>query len=137
MHRILRTGGVFAPYEYWSLIAPSWELVTAWLDVRAAVGRLRRKLGLDEGKQRWTVTLERLASSGRFRFTSETSVHSVEHGNAQRLIDFVLSEGSVATLLERVSEEAIGLDRLRAIAAESGDETAPWYIGYRVWLGIT
>jgi hypothetical protein len=46
-------------------------------------------------------------------------------------------EGSVSTLLEQVTEEAIGLDRLRALAARTlGDEPSAWHIGYAVWLGI-
>ena len=43
----------------------------------------------------------------------------------------------MTTLLERVSEEAIGLDRLRTVAARAhGNDEAPWYIGYGVWLGL-
>ena len=135
--RILRPGGVFAAYECRSLVTKSWEAVAAWLDVREAVGRLRRELGLDEDKRRWPVSLERFEASRRFRFTSETSVHGVESGNADRLIGFLLSEGSLSTLLERVTEEAIGLDQLRLLAASTlGDEPAPWHVGYVVWLGV-
>jgi hypothetical protein len=37
-------------------------------------------------------------------------------------------------LLEQgVSEEEIGLDRLRAVAAELR-EPVSWWVGYRVWL---
>ena len=107
------------------------------IEVRDAVGRLREELGLNRDKRRWPVSRERLEASGQFRFTSETSVHSVETGDAKRLIGFLLSEGSVTTLLERVPEEAIGLDRLRILAATMlGDEPAPWHIGYSVWLAV-
>jgi SAM-dependent methyltransferase len=136
--RLLRPAGVFAAYEYRSVVTQSWEAVAASLDVRRTARRLRRELGLDEGKARWPVSLERLEGSGRFRHTTETSVHSVEPGNADRLIGFLLSEGSVSTLLEQVTEEAIGLDRLRALAARTlGDEPSAWHIGYTVWLGVT
>jgi SAM-dependent methyltransferase len=135
--RILRRGGVFAAYNYRSLLTGSWDADLAFGEVRNAVGRLRDEIGLDRGKRRWPVSREQLEASGRFRFTSETSVHSVELGNAERLIGFLLSEGSVTTLLERVPEESIGLGRLRSIAAKRlGDELAPWYIGYGVWLGV-
>jgi SAM-dependent methyltransferase len=134
--RILRPAGVFAAYNYSSLLTGSWEVDLAFRRVREAVGRLRVELGLDAGKRRWPPTLDRLEESGEFRFTSEGSLHSVESGNADRLIGFLLSEGSVTTLLERVSEQAIGLDRLRATAARSlGSESQRWYIGYSVWLG--
>ncbi len=40
------------------------------------------------------------------------------------------------TLLEAgVSEEDVGLDRLRA-AADAMQEPVPWFIGYRAWLGL-
>jgi SAM-dependent methyltransferase len=135
--RILRPGGVFAAYDYRSLLTGSWELDERFGEVRAAVGRLREELGLERGKRRWPVSGERLVASGQFRNTNETSVHSVEVGTPERLVNFLLSEGSVTTLLERVSEEAIGLDRLRAVAARTpGNDPAPWYIGYGVWLGL-
>ena len=135
--RILRPGGVFAAYDYRSLLTGSWKLDQAFSDVRAAAGRLREELGLDRSKRRWGVSRERFVASGQFRHTNETSVHSVEVGTSERLINFLLSEGSLTTLLERVSEEAIGLDRLRAVAARTrGNDLAPWYIGYGVWLGL-
>jgi SAM-dependent methyltransferase len=135
--RILRPAGVFVAYNYRSLLTGSWEVDKSFIEVRDTVGRLREQLGLNRDKRRWPVSRERLEASDQFRFTNETSVHSVETGNAERLIGFLLSEGSVTTLLERVSEEAIGLDRLRTIAAKMlGDGPAPWYIGYRVWFGV-
>jgi SAM-dependent methyltransferase len=135
--RILRDGGVFAAYNYRSLVTGSWELDRKFDEVRAAAGRLRHELGLDAGKRRWPVSREQLEASGRFRFTNEMSVHSIELGNAERLIGFLLSEGSVSTLLEHVPEEAIGLHRLRTIAATAlTDHQASWYIGYGVWFGV-
>jgi SAM-dependent methyltransferase len=135
--RVLRPGGVFAAYNYNSLLTGSSEVDQAFAAVRDTVGRLHEELGLNRSKRRWPVTSERLKASGKFRFTSETSVHSVESGNADRLVGFLLSEGSVTTLLERVPEETIGLDRLRTLAASMlGAEPRPWYIGYSVWLGV-
>ena len=61
-------------------------------------------------RSRWPVSRERLEESGRFRFTAETTVHGLEHGNADRLVGFVLSEGSTTTLLEAgVTEKELGL----------------------------
>jgi SAM-dependent methyltransferase len=133
--RILRPGGIFAAYNYRSLLTGSWDVDLTFRRVREAVRRRRVELGLDAGVQRWPPTLDRIEESKEFRFTSEASLHSVERGNADRLIGFLLSEGSVTTLLERVSEQAIGLDRLRAIATRSlGSELRPWYLGYVIWL---
>ena len=63
-------------------------------------------------------------------------MHSVEGGDGERLVGLALSEGSMVTLLEAgVSEEEVGLDRLRLVAATIPDPV-PWWIGYRVWLGL-
>jgi len=135
--RILRGGGVFAAYNYGSLLSGSWEADQAFAEVRNNVARLRQELGLDQGTRRWPPSLDRLQESGQFRFTRETSLHSNEAGNADRLIGFLLSEGSATTLLRRVSEEAIGLDGLRTTAAQMlGPDPAPWHIGYTLWLGV-
>jgi SAM-dependent methyltransferase len=136
--RILRPGGVFAAYNYRSLVTGSWEVDHAVAAVRTAVRRLRHELALDHGKRHWPVSHERLERSGLFRFVTETSVHSVETGDADRVLGFLLSEGSVTTLLEHVDEQMIGLDRVRATAQRTiGSAAAPWYLGYGVWLGVT
>jgi SAM-dependent methyltransferase len=134
--RILRRGGVFAAYEYRWLLLASPEAKAAFEEVFERKNRLRAERGLDQGS-RWPVSRERLEESGRFRFTAETTVHGLEHGNADRLVGFVLSEGSTATLLEAgVTEKELGLARLREVAATGlGSEPTPWYLGYRVILG--
>ncbi len=103
----------------------------------ARKAKLRTELGLDRERQRWPVERERLEQSGRFRFTGQTVAHSVEQIDAERLVGFALSEGSTITLLAAgVTEEQVGLDRLREVAAaELGDEPSPWFLGYRVVLG--
>ena len=62
--------------------------------------------------------------SRRFRFVEETRVHSEERITAERLVGFALSEGSMQTLLAAgVTEQQVGLDRLRAVATtELGDD---------------
>lgn len=40
------------------------------------------------------------------------------------------------TLLDAgVTEEEVGLDRLRAVASAI-EEPVPWWIGYRAWIGL-
>ena len=80
------------------------------------------------------ISREQLDESGRFRFVEETRVHSEERITAERLVGFALSEGSMQTLLAAgVTEQQVGLDRLRAVATtELGDEPSPWYLGYRL-----
>jgi SAM-dependent methyltransferase len=132
--RILRPGGVFCAYQYFVLQLPNWDAIAEWELVRQRKKELREKLRL--AQQIWPISRERLAESGVFRRVRELALHSVEQGDGNRLVGFALSEGSLTTLLETgVSEEEVGLDRLRAAAAELR-EPVPWWFGYRVWVGL-
>ncbi len=134
--RILRPGGVFCAYEYFVGQTPLWEPVVAFDAVQVRKRELRARLGLDAAKLRWPVSRERLEQSGIFRYVRELALHSVEQADGERLVGFALSEGSMRTLLEAgATEDEVGLDRLRA-AAEAMPEPVPWWIGYRVWLGL-
>jgi SAM-dependent methyltransferase len=132
--RILRPGGVFCAYAYFSLQTPYWEPEAAWEAVLARKGELRAERGLTE--ELWPVSRERLEESGAFRHVRELVLHSIERGDGDRLVGFALSEGSMTTLLEAgATEEDVGLDRLRAAAAEMR-QPVPWWIGYRAWIGL-
>ena len=134
--RVLRPGGVFCAYEYVVLQTPLWEPEAEWHAVRARTRELRAERGLDEGKVIWPISTGRLEESGVFRHVRELVLHSVERGDGDRLVGLALSEGSLTTLLEAgATEEEIGLDRLRAAAAEMR-EPVPWWIGYRAWIGL-
>jgi SAM-dependent methyltransferase len=133
--RILRPGGVFCAYQYVSLLTPRWEPEEVFAEVRARTGALRKELALGDAAT-WTVSRERLEESGVFRRTREVVLHSVEEGDGDRLLGFALSEGSLQTLLAAgVTEDEVGLDRLRRLAAAM-PETTPWWLGYRAWLGL-
>jgi len=133
--RILRPGGIFCAYDYFVIQTPLWEPVAEWESVLARKGELRTRYGLDAGS-RSVPTLELLVESGAFRRTRELVLHSVEAGDGDRLVGFALSEGSMQTLLAAgATEEEVGLDRLRAAASAMSDPV-PWWIGYRVLLGL-
>jgi SAM-dependent methyltransferase len=132
--RILRPGGVLCAYEYVALQTPLWEPEEAYGALRARVRELRRERGIDQAI--WPMSAERLVESGVFRHVRELEVHSVEKGDGERLVALALSEGSLTTLLEAgATEEEVGLGRLRAAAAAM-PEPVPWWVGYRVWLGL-
>jgi SAM-dependent methyltransferase len=136
--RILRPGRVFAAYEYrWSLTT-SWEANAAFEAAYDLKKQLRAEFGLDAGRSLWPVTRERFVQAGCFRAVDETTLHSVEDITTERLVGFALSEGSMSTLLAAgVTEEQVGLDRLREAAARGlGDEASPWYLGYRLVVGL-
>jgi SAM-dependent methyltransferase len=133
--RILRPGGVFCAYNYFALQTPLWKPEAVFESVLARKAELRAQLGLDREPG---VPLSRalLEDSGAFRQTNELVLHSVEHGDGERLIGFALSEGSMRTLLDGgATEEDVGLDRLRAVASTI-PEAIPWWIGYRAWIGL-
>jgi SAM-dependent methyltransferase len=135
--RLLRPGRLFAAYEYrWSLTT-SPAANAAFEATYERKGRLLDELGLVNGKARWPVTRERFVDSGHFVAVEETVLHSVEQVDADRLVGFALSEGSMQTLLAAgVTEEQVGLDLLRAAAATGlGDAASPWYLGYRLVVG--
>ena len=134
--RLLRPGGVFCAYEYFALQSPLWEPEEQWRLVRTRKGEMRAQLGLDDSVQRWPVSTARLEESGVFRCVRELALHSIEQGDGDRLVALALSEGSMTTLLEvGASDEDVGLDRLRTAAAKM-PEPLPWWISYRVWVGL-
>jgi len=136
IRRILRPGGVFCAYEYVRLQTPVWEPEAVWREARRRTGELREARGLDEGIERWPVSTARLEESGVFRHVRELALHGVESGDGARLLGFAFSEGSLRTLLEAgATEEEIGLDRLR-LAAAGLRQPVPWWISYRVWVGL-
>jgi ubiquinone/menaquinone biosynthesis C-methylase UbiE len=134
--RVLRPSGVFCAYEYVGLQTPLWRPEAQWQALRARTRELRAARGLDERKVIWPISSGRLEESGVFRDVRELVLHSVEQGDGERLIGLALSEGSLTTLLAAgATEEDVGLDRLRAVAATIG-EPVPWWIGYRAWIGL-
>lgn len=135
--RILRAGGVLAAYQYKSLTTPHWEPEAAWSELLERKARLRRERGLDRGSRRWPPSPERLEAAGCLEHVRELTLHSVEAGDAERLVSLARSEGSLATLLDDgVTESEVGLDRLREIAERTiGAVPCPWLIGYQVWIG--
>jgi SAM-dependent methyltransferase len=129
--RILRPGGVFCAYNYFRLQLPDWEATAAFEHEH----QLKHELILEGGHDQPTFPTEQgVFEAGHFREVRDFVLHSVEEGDGERLLGFALSEGSLRMLLEQgVSEEELGVDRLRAACAALR-EPVPWWIGYRVWL---
>lgn len=140
IHRILRTGGLFAAIDCdWPPTIGS-EIEQTYIAFNRHVDALEKQHGITESIYRWPKHehLRRITESGRFRFTKEILVHSVEQGNDDRLLQLVNSLGSVATLLKMgISEDEIGLTTLRAAAQKFiGHAPRPWYFSYRIRIGM-
>jgi SAM-dependent methyltransferase len=138
--RILRPGGVFAAYDCDWPATMHWEAEQAETVFMERVGKLEQEHGLSRGVRRWRKEehLARLRACGRFRYAKEVVVHSVEQGNAERLVGLALSQGVVMTLLKNgLSENEIGLVAFREVANRTlGEKLRPWYFSYRVRLAV-
>jgi ubiquinone/menaquinone biosynthesis C-methylase UbiE len=137
--RILRSGGVLAAYDHQKLPTMDWEAEEALITFWARVDAVRTQRGLRRD-QRWPKAehLHQMQASGRFRYLRDTWVHSIEMGNAERLVGYARSHGSIGTLLRQgLTEKDIGLDDLRVTAQRTlGDEPRPWFFSYSVRIGI-
>ena len=73
-----------------------------------------------------------------FRVIKNSLLHSVEMGNADRLIGLQLSQGNTIRLLRRGFTEAeIGMDKLRIAAKQIlGDGDSPWYFSFETMLAL-
>lgn len=135
--RILRTGGLFAAYDYDSPPAIHWEL-----DRLAQEGSLRqmelmRERGLAQSLTIWpkNKSLEPLRECAHFRYTHEALLHSIEYGDAARYLEMMQSSALSNTF--QFTEQETGFDRLTQAAFQYiGSEPIPWYFSYRVRIGI-
>jgi ubiquinone/menaquinone biosynthesis C-methylase UbiE len=139
--RILRPGGVFAAYDYdWPvIITPETDLL--YDEFMARLDGIAAGLGADFGQGAGDHKEEHLAhmrESGQFRLTREISVHSEEHGDAERFIGLMLSNsGSILMEHGVVTSEQLDLENVRAQArALLGNTPRRWYFSYRVRYGV-
>lgn len=138
--RILRPGGIFAAIDCdWPPVI-NWEAELAYKEFNKRVHELEETYGIEKKINRWSKNehLARIRESGQFSYAREILVHSVETGNAKRLVGLALSFGSVQDLLKRgASENEIGLDDLKEAAERTlGDEHSTWYFCYRIRIGV-
>lgn len=147
--RILRPGGAFAAYDYdWPPVVDP-EVDAAFDAYEGRHGALRESHGIFRGGDRWRKRdhLERMRETGRFRFCRELLLHSIEEGNADRVVGLAYSlglpaadvEGGVEKLqipddeLERV----LRVRELEEVARRVlGDRTVPFLFGYGVRIGV-
>jgi hypothetical protein len=79
--------------------------------------------------------LERMRESGHFRFTREVVLPHVEHGDAARYLEMMRSNALSQQF--QFTEQQTGFDRLSSAAAQYiGSEPIPWYVSYRVRIGV-
>ena len=134
--RILRPGGLFAAYDYDSPPAIYWELDQLALEASMRMVKLVQERGLASTLKIWpqNKSLAPLRESGHFRFTREVFLHSIEQGDATRFLEAMQSSGLSQF---QFTEQEIGLDRLSSTILQTlGSEPVPWYVSYRVRIGV-
>jgi ubiquinone/menaquinone biosynthesis C-methylase UbiE len=139
--RILTPGGVFAAYDYdWPPTTGAWEAEAAYAECMRRVREHEKNAQPGRAVSFWDKDqhLARMRASGRFRYAKEILVHHLDHGDADRYIGLLLSQGSVMTLLkEGISEAQLGIDQCRTVAARVlGAKVRTWYWSSRVRVGI-
>ncbi|HEX3789211.1 MAG TPA: class I SAM-dependent methyltransferase [Pseudonocardiaceae bacterium] len=135
--RLLRPGGVFAAVDCdWPPVVRA-EADAAYVEFERGLltqddtGGRRPAYADKEGH------LGRLAASGLFGYTREICLHSVDSGDADRLVAVARSQGgTVAALAAGITEEALGLTALRETADRLLPEPVPWWWTYRVRLAV-
>lgn len=135
--RILRPGGLFAAYDYDWPPTIHWELDRLTQEIGLRMVQLVRARGLPPDLKIWPKEeqLSRMCESGHFRFTREVLLHHVEYGDAARFLEMLRSNAFSQQF--SFTDEEIGLDRLKRAANQSLDsKPVPWYIGYRIRIGV-
>ena len=135
--RILRPGGLFAAYDYDTPPAIHWELDQLAQKVSQRLVGLIWERGLAPTLKIWpkNKSLDPLRESGYFRFTREVFLHHIEQGDAARFLEMMRSN-AFSNQFQFTDPEA-GFDRLSLAASQYiGSEPIPWYVSYRVRIGI-
>ena len=138
--RILRPGGVFAAYDYdWPPVVDP-GLDAAYEEYQQRRAGFRQRHGIQRGGDRWPKYehLSRMRASGRFAYCREILLHSVEEGDADRVVGFTRSLGlPVVELSYEDVDDELGVNQLAAVAQRVlGDRTVPFVFGYRVRVGV-
>jgi SAM-dependent methyltransferase len=138
--RILRVGGVFAAYDYnWPPVVHG-EAERAFAAFMDRVFALRKQHGIRSEQQQWGKDehLLRMRNSGQFRHLNEILLHSVEPCTAERWVGFAHTVAVVLPVLDLgLSDDELGLRAFREAAERTlGDQGLPWYVSYRVRVGV-
>ena len=137
--RILRPRGIFAAYDYDWRPTVDPELDQAFFEYHDRRREARARRGIQLGADRWAKHehLERMRSSGRFRFCREVLLHSAEDGDAERVGGLARSLGLPVAAGEPDVERELRVDELEAVARRVlGDRTVSFLFGYWVRVGV-
>jgi ubiquinone/menaquinone biosynthesis C-methylase UbiE len=138
--RILRTGGIFAAYDCdWPPIVTA-ELSAVYQVFDHAARRLTKTRNISPRVKHHNKDehLGRVRASGFFHPTNELVMHSIETGDADRLVNLAISQGDVQSALKSgVTEDELGIPEFRrTVQRIFAGRTMRWYFSYRVRVGV-
>jgi SAM-dependent methyltransferase len=137
--RLLRPGGLFAAYDYeWPPVIDP-EVDEAYDAYQGRRREMRERRGIQRGGDRWLKSkhLERMQASGQFRFCREILLHSIEDGDADRVVGFAYSLGLPTAIDDPELDRELRVRDLEKVARRVlGERTVPFLFGYRVRVGV-
>lgn len=138
--RILRPGGIFAAYDCDWPPTITAELTEAYRAFDERSRRIEQQHGCSPRVRHYAKGehLSRIRGSRCFQLTWEVVLHSIESGDAHRLVQLAMSQGDVqACLRAGVTPQELGVPEFQATADRIFQaRTLPWYFSYRVRLGV-
>jgi SAM-dependent methyltransferase len=135
--RILRSGGLFAAYDYDWPPAIHWELDRLVQERSLRFVELVKAHGPAQSLKIWpkNKSLDPLRESAHFRFTREVLLHHIEQGDATRFLEMMQSS-ALSSQFQSIEQE-LDSDHLRQATLQYiGSEPIPWYLSYRVRIGV-
>lgn len=135
--RILKPGGIFAAYDYDWPPTTHWELDRFVQDMNVRMVTMLRERGLAASLKIYPKKkhLDNMRHSNVFRFIREVFLHQVEQGDAARFLEMVQSNAFSGNF--PLTDEELGFDQLKEAALQFiGSEPIPWFVSYRVRIGV-
>jgi ubiquinone/menaquinone biosynthesis C-methylase UbiE len=138
--RILRSGGVFAAYDYEAPPLVHWRIDQAHDAVMRRVADLAPQRGSERGVHQWDKSGHpgRIAASGCFRWSRQVMVHHRTRVDAAHLIGGMRTYGGLVALLKSGATVGdVGLDAYdRTVKEVLGKGSADCHWSYRVCLAV-
>ncbi len=138
--RVLRPGGILAVIDCDWPPMMNWQAEQKYHELMALVGNLERSQTKLQDVKKWPKSehMHNIERYGLFNYTREITLHNTEAGNADRLIGMMYSQGGVESLMKlgvKQLDDAIEPFK-EAIHQILGENLQPWYVSYRVRLGV-
>lgn len=138
--RVLRPGGILAVIDCDWPPMMNWQAEQKYREMMELANLLEAKQKKLKDVKKWPKSehMHNIEQCGHFRYTREITLHNTEAGNADRLIGLLYSQGGAESLMKlgvRQFEDEIDPFK-EAIHEILGETLQPWYVSYRVRLGV-